>query len=241
LEVNLLQKIDCESCKHRLCASQVPIFSFLSREELLKIVGMTGHIAFKKGELITGEGDVSNTLFIINEGQVKLSKVTRDGKEQIVHILTSGDFFGELNIFGGREKNNFSAWAISPVKICTLNKESMDKILLANPEIALKLIKEISKRLADTENLAQNLATKDAELRIAYILLELTERYSHKTSRGVELALPITREEMASYAGLTRETISRKLALLQDQGIIEFEGNKNVIIKDEAYLRDMLL
>ena len=201
---------------------------------------MTGHRSYKKGEIVCSEGDNSDSLFIINEGQVKLSKVTLEGKEQIVHILTSGDFFGELNIFGDGEKYNFSAYAISPLRICTLSKASMDKIILSNPTIAIKLLKEVARRLAETENLAQNLATKDAELRIAYVLLELSEKYSNKTSKGLEIKLPINREEMANYAGLTRETMSRKLATLQDMGIIDFLGNRLLIIKDEAALKSML-
>ncbi len=102
-----MKEYTCRNCHHNICARKVPIFSSLSEKELIKIVNMTGHEAFKKGEAICNEGDKSETLVIINEGKVKLCKLTKEGKEQIIHILSSGDFFGELNLFNDNESYNF--------------------------------------------------------------------------------------------------------------------------------------
>ncbi len=226
-----MNQCNCNSCNHTLCAKKVPIFSFLSDQELKKIVDMTGHKSYKKGDLLCSEGEKSNTLFIINEGGVKISKLTKDGKEQIVHIFTSGDFFGELSLFSSNETYNFDVYAISDLKICTLTKQNMDEILMNNPEISLKLLQVITKRLTQTENLAQNLATNDAEIRIAYMLLEFAEKYGIPTDLGLQVKLPINREEMANYVGVTRETISRKLSIFEELGIITLKGNKLLIIK----------
>lgn len=226
-----MTEYNCNNCTQRLCAKKVPVFSFLSEDELIKIIDMTGHRFYKKGETLCHEGDKADSLFIINEGQVKASKFTRDGKEQIVHIYTSGDFFGELSLFDNREAYNFEVNAISDVKICTLTKEAMDEILLCNPEISLKLLQVMTRRLAETENLAQNLATNDAEIRIAYILLEFAEKYGNpRGEEGITIKLPINREAMASYAGVTRETISRKLNAFEEAGIISLKGTKILII-----------
>ncbi len=223
---------NCESCTHKLCAKKVPIFSFLSEEELLKIINMTGHKSYKKGDMLCRQGERADTLFIINEGKVKLSKITKEGKEQIVHIFTSGDFFGELSLFSSNENYNFDVYAISNVKICTLSKDDMNKIIMSNPEISLKLLQVITKRLTQTENLAQNLATNDAEIRIAFMLLEFAEKYGIATEEGLQINLPINREEMANYVGVTRETISRKLSIFEELGIIDLKGNKVLIIKE---------
>ncbi|MBZ9687567.1 Crp/Fnr family transcriptional regulator [Clostridium estertheticum] len=226
-----MSQCNCTNCNTTLCAKKVPIFSFLSDEELKKIVDMTGHKAYKKGSVLCHEGEKSDTLFIINEGGVKISKLTKEGKEQIVHILTSGDFFGELSLFNNNETYNFDVYAISDTKICTLTKQNMDEILMNNPQISLKLLQVITKRLSDTENLAQNLATNDAEIRIAYMLLEFAEKYGVNTSEGLQVKLPISKEEMASYVGVTRETISRKLSIFEELGIISHKGNKLLVIK----------
>ena len=232
-----MDQCNCTSCKTSLCAKKVPIFSFLSDEELKKIVEMTGHSSYKKGDKLCHEGAKSNTLYIINEGSVKISKLTKDGKEQILHILTSGDFFGELSIFSNNDIYNFDVYAISNTKICTLTKQNMDIILMNNPDISLKLLQVITKRLSDTENLAQNLATNDAEIRIAYMILEFADKYGVSTSEGLQVKIPISKEEMASYVGVTRETISRKLSVFEQLGIISHEGNKVIIIKNIDMLK----
>ncbi|KOR26928.1 Crp/Fnr family transcriptional regulator [Clostridium sp. L74] len=235
-----MKEYTCRNCHHNICARKVPIFSSLSEKELIKIVNMTGHEAFKKGEAICNEGDKSETLVIINEGKVKLCKLTKEGKEQIIHILSSGDFFGELNLFNDNESYNFSACAISDVKICTLTKQKMDDILLKNPDISLKILKEVTKRLAETETLAQNLATNDADIRIANMILDFGEKYGVNKEEYIEIKLPINREEMANYVGVTRETISRKLSKFEDLEIIKLVGNKVIIIKDKDALKEYI-
>jgi CRP-like cAMP-binding protein len=232
-----LKQCNCSTCTDRLCAKKVPIFSFLSDDDIKKIVDMTGHNSYKKGDMLFSEGEKSDTLFIINEGGVKLSKLTKDGKEQIVHIFTSGDFFGELSLFSSNETYNFDVYAISDLKVCTLTKRDMDEILMNNPEISLKLLQVITKRLTQTENLAQNLATKDAEIRIAYMLLEFAEKYGTTTDKGLQVKLPINREEMANYVGVTRETISRKLSVFEELDIITLKGTKLLIIKQLEVLK----
>ena len=222
------------------CTKKVPIFWSLSDEEILKIANMTKHMEYKKGKMLLHEGEQSDTLFIINSGKVKVSKYTVDGKEQILYILTSGDFFGELHLFNQDEVNNFSVSAIEDTKICLLTKDDMDFIMEENSEIALKLLKAVTKRLAHTENLAQNLATKDPEVRIAHMLLEFSQKFGIKKNEGILIELPITREEVASYVGVTRETISRKFSKFENLGLITLSGNKQLFIKNQVALREYI-
>jgi CRP-like cAMP-binding protein len=226
--------------KKKPCPSKVPIFGSLSDEEILKIARMTKHIPYQKGQMLIQEGEKSDTLFIINRGKVKLSKFTVDGKEQILYIMTTGDFFGELNLFNEDEVSNFSVFAIENTEICQLTKADIDLIMLENPEISLKLLKSLTKRLAHTENLAQNLATKDPEVRIAHMILEFCQKFGTKLNDGILIRLPITREEIASYVGVTRETISRKLSKFEDMGFISITGTKQIFVKDRIALKDYL-
>jgi len=218
------------------CPKKVPIFTSLSDKEIVKITKMITHKRFKKGQALIHEGEKSDRLFIINKGQVKRSKFTVNGKEQILDIMTCGDFFGEMNLFNADVANNFTAYAIQDTEICLLTKDDIDRVMAAHPDIALKLLKEVTKRLAHTENLAQNLATKDPEVRIAQMILEYSQKFGMKGNEGILIQLPITREEIASYVGVTRETISRKLSKFEDLGLIELVGNKQLIVKDEISL-----
>ena len=230
----------CDRCTHNLCARKVPMFSSLSDSDLRKIIVLTGHRDLGKGEVLFLEGSSSDTLYILNEGQVKLSKITKDAKEQILRILSTGDFFGELNLFGKKNTTNFTAASISDTKICTLTKWRLDLILKENPEIALEILAALADRLAETENLAQNLATQDVEARIAHILLEFSEKYGSELNGAIHFKIPITREEMANYAGITRETMSRKLKNLEAEGILSFQSPRLITIEDEDSLRSLL-
>lgn len=219
------------------CPKKVPIFQSLSDEEIIKIARMTRHIQYRKGQMLLNEGEKSDKLFIVNHGQVKVSKFTMDGKEQILYLLTSGEFFGELHLFNPDETHNFSVYAIEDTEICLLTKEAMDRILEDNSEISLKLLTAVTQRLAHTENLAQNLATKNPDVRIAYMILEFCQKFGKHYNGGVLIELPISREEVASYVGVTRETVSRKFRKFEKLGFISLCGNKQLLVKNQNALR----
>ncbi len=229
----------CKVCQDKLCAHKVPIFATLSEEELLKIVEKIVHKSYDKGDIIFLEGSRVKTLSIINQGQVKLFKHTKEGKEQILHILSEGDFFAELSLFE-EEELPFSVEAMTPVYLCTLHKQDLDIILKKHPEIAIKILQVVGKRLAKVENRIQNMATNNVDARIIDLLFELKDKHGIKKKNYIEIALPLTREEMANYIGVTRETISRKLSKFQQEGWIEIVGNKKIYLLDEEKLKNVI-
>lgn len=228
----------CKQCARSICASKVPIFSKLNHDELIEIVQLIAHRDAKHGDMLFLEGDTSDALLIINHGQIKLFKYTKEGKEQILHILGEGDFFGELSLLK-EQTYTYNAMALSDVKLCLLSRNELQRMLEKNPSIAQKILEEVGQRLIHAEALVQKLATQDVESRIAGLLWELQAKYGHKTGEGVELDLPLTREDLANFVGVARETISRKLHLLQQQGIILLEGRQRIIIKHPESLLDI--
>lgn len=228
----------CGKCS-RFCASRVPIFENLDCNELEEIVEEIEHKTFDKGTMIFSEGSEANTLFFINEGKIKLYKYNKDGKEQILHILTNGDFFGELDLIKS-STYKFNAKAMDNAKICTLKKSEVKNIIMKKPEIAIKLLESVGERLAAIENLAQNLSTNDVDARIAYLLINLMDKYSEEEDGKKLIKLPLSREDMANYIGVTRETISRKLKKLEEEELIQLIGTKKIVILDEDGLNDYI-
>jgi len=188
--------------------------------------------------MLWNEGEKSDKLFIVNRGQVKVSKFTIDGKEQILYLLNSGEFFGELHLFNPDEANNFSVYAIEDTEICVLTKEAMDQIMEDNHQIAMKILTSLTQRLAQTQNLAQNLATKSSEVRVASVILEFCHKFGRIGKDGVLVELPLSREEIASYVGVTRETVSRKFSKFEKLGLISLFGNKQMLVNDQNGLRE---
>lgn len=229
----------CRNCNKKLCAAKIPIFENLSCEQLEEIVKEINHKVYKKRDVIFSEGNAADSLYFVNEGKIKLYKYNKEGKEQILHILSDGDFFGELDLFTNAEYK-LNAEAIENTKVCALTKEKFKIIVTQNPEIAIKMLQNIGERLAVIENLAQNLSTNDVDARIAYLLINLMDKYSEVVNGFKTIKLPISREDMANYIGVTRETISRKLKKLEYNEIIKIEGTKKIIVLDEQSLREYL-
>jgi len=98
----------------------------------------------------------------------------------------------------------------------------------------MKLLKTIMDRLSHTEDLAKILATKDPEVRVAHLLNEFCTKFGTATEKGILIDLPITREEISNYVGLTRETISRKLSKFADMDLLTIIGNKQILVKNPA-------
>jgi len=220
----------CIGCSGRYCATKVSIFSILHEQDLKEITDMISRRHYKKGQIIFFEGDMSDKLYVINSGKVKIFKYTKEGKEQILYILSEGEFIGDLSLLK-KEEFKFNAEALDDVSMCILTKDDFDLILRKNPEIALEILQVVHDRIVKLEDLIQSLSTKDIEARIAGLLLSFIKDFGDPKESGIELEMPISREDMANYIGVTRETISRKLSSMQDEGIIELVGNKKIIIK----------
>lgn len=229
----------CGNCKRGLCTKEISIFSSLDSSELTEIIEKMNHKKLNKNDVIFLEGEKAKTLYFLNVGKIKIYKYTKDGKEQILHILSEGDFFGELNLLK-ESKYRFNAKAIEESKICTLSKENFKEILLYKPEIAIKILEIMGERLSALENLAQNLATNDIDARIAFLLKNLCDKYGEISNNDIIINLPLTREDMANYVGVTRETISRKLKKFEEENIIKIVGTKKIIIIDNEKLEEYI-
>lgn len=228
----------CNLCKGRYCANKVSIFSVLTEEQLAKLTSKITHKKYKKGQMIFFEGDISDKLYVINKGKIKIFKYTREGKEQILYILSEGDFVGDLSLLK-KDEFKFNAEALEDSNICVLTKDDFDGLLKENPEIAIEILQVVYDRIIKLENLIQSLSTKDIESRIAGLLLSFVKDFGVRKGSTIELELPLSREDIANYIGVTRETISRKLSSMQEQGIIELVGTKRIIIKDIKELEYM--
>lgn len=228
----------CCTCNHKYCAKKVSLFSSLSDKDLNKVVSLVTQRSFDKGDTIFSEGEIFDKLFIINSGSMKVYKYTKDGKEQILYILKEGEFLGDLNLLK-KDTFSFSATALENTNICIIHKDDFDTLMNSNPNISIKVLEYAHDRITSLENLVQTLTTKDVEVRLATLLLNLSKTFGVKTTKGIEITLSLTREDMANFIGVTRETISRKLSHFQNENIIEIFDNKLILIKDMNALKEL--
>lgn len=224
-----------EDCLHKLCMHKVPIFSSLGPEDLAPIASLIRHGEYQKGETLFDEGDSPEALVIINDGSVKAFKVTPDGREQILYVFSGGDFFGERNLFG-RKEAAYTVEALEPVRTCSFTRDGFHEVLRAHPEIAVKIIEELEERMARMESALQSMGVRNVDRRISALLLDFAGKYGAAVPEGILIRLPLSREGMANYLGIARETVSRKLGQLESDGVIRSVSNKNILVLDHGAL-----
>lgn len=229
----------CRSCGGKICIRNVPLLSTLNQDEIDKISEGVVFTDYIKGEYIFRTGDKADKLYIVVSGKMKIYNYLTDGREQILYIYSAGDFVGAFNLLK-EDEFKYNAEALEDTTISTLSKSKFDKIILNNPEITLKILEQAYERIRDVEGLVVRLSAANADAKVAGLLLELIKDFGSKVSTSTILELSINREEMGNYAGISRETMTRKLNYFKELGYIDFIGNKKIVIKDENKLRELL-
>ncbi len=227
----------CSHCKNKLCMHKVPIFHNLNNEDMFRIDELIQHKSYKKGETIFSQGDNLDSIVIINEGSAKAYKYTPEGREQILYLFSEGDFFGEQYLLSKRTAT-YCVQTLEAVKACMLSKEHFQKLLLQYPDMGIKIIEELGTRMFRLEHAMESMGVRNIDLRIHSLLLDYSAKYGRKVTEGILLRLPLSREGMANYLGVARETVSRKLSQLEKDGIIQSVSNKSILILNEAALEE---
>ena len=207
----------CHNCRnHGDCIENVPIFSGLSREERQEVMEIAVSRSYGKGEMIYRAGDEGGILFVMHTGRVKIFRLSANGKEQVLRLVEPGGFFGELSLLSSLPLTD-NAQAIEAATMCILQGDRLKELMVKYPSIAFKVMDDLSRRLERAENRIEEISLSSVNTRIARALLELSEG-------GKEIVLPMTRGDLASQLGMTQETLSRKLAALQDEGAVVLKG-----------------
>ncbi len=222
-----------------MCIRNVPLLADLNQDEIDKISEGIIFTDYKKGEYIFRTGDKADKLYIVVSGKMKIYNYLTDGREQILYIYSTGDFVGAFNLLK-EDEFKYNSEALEDTTISTLSKNKFDSIILKNPEITLKILEKAYERIRDVEGLVVRLSAANADAKVAGLLLELMEDFGSKMNSNIVLELSINREEMGNYAGISRETMTRKLNHFKELGYIDFIGNKKIIIKKENKLRELL-
>ena len=208
---------------------QISIFSELKDEFLDKIHRISLLRKYGKGRLLFMEGEPGEAFYYVKSGIVKITKLSRDGREHILHILNEGHIFAEVTLFN---KTVYPATAevLEEAEIGMIKNEDLEKVIMEDPELSLQLIKYLNKRLVEAHMKIRNLALYDTYGRTAQALVKLAEDYGKESNKGIELDLNISRQELANIVGTTRETVIRALSTFKKEHSIEIDKNTITII-----------
>lgn len=212
---------------------KVPFFSALKAEELRCILPYLREKKFRKNQVVFHEGEPGRYLYLIRTGQVKVYKLSEEGKEKILRVFGPGDFFAELPLLDG---GNYpaSAEVLSTAILLSLSRENFLSVISKYPSITGKIYKIVGKRLRHFTTMVTDLTLKDASRRLAGFLLEKASGQVHLSQDQVRFPLELTHQEIASLIGTARETVSRSLKQLQSDGIIEIKDRYVTVLDREA-------
>lgn len=209
---------------------EIPLFSELDEKQLELLSKIALVRKYPKGFTVFTPFDRGEYFFILKKGAIKVSKIS-GGKEQIIKVFTKPAVFGEAASFTG---GNFPAWAesIEDSEVILIPRNSFIQILKKDPEIGMKLLSVMAKRLIHLTKVIENLSLKSAISKLASYL------YDRYLEEGKEISFSTSMAAME--LGLTKETVSRMLSKLKELEAIEKNGRK-VVITNPEILKDLSL
>ena len=212
----------------------IPFFSTLTREESDQVEQIIRKRSFTREQVVLNEEDTARFMYIIYSGKVRVVKKGDDGREQILCIHKKGDFFGEMSLLDG-ETEPATIIAHEDAVIGLLNKNDFEDHIMSHEIIRRKVIDMLCLRLRDAWKMIKILSFDNAEHRIMIVLDHLRELYGIKDDRGIIINIKTTHKMIASYAAVSRETVTRKLSKLEKSGVIETLENKTILLKEPFF------
>ncbi|WIV50931.1 Crp/Fnr family transcriptional regulator [Marivivens sp. LCG002] len=235
MTIPLTNEIHCGECpiRHRaVCAK-------CDSDELERLEAIKYYRTYEAGQTIAWAGDEMSFLGSVVRGVATLSQTLEDGRTQMLGLLLPSDFIGRP----GRSASAYDVTAVSEVTLCCFRRRPFEQLMAVTPHVAERLLDMTLDELDAAREWMLILGRKTAREKIASLLAIIARRESTLTMGNlkgrIEINLPLTREAMADYLGLTLETVSRQISALKREGIITLDGKRKILVEDfEALLAE---
>jgi CRP-like cAMP-binding protein len=221
----------CEQCIVREFSS----LKALNKEELIKMAECKTSYTIKKGEPIFEEGESVNGIYCVKDGVCKLSKLSANGKDQIVKLIKPGELLGQRSLISD-EPTNLSAVALEDMEVCFIPKSEIISFFNQNNQFSMNVMKTICGDLKEADDHMVSMAQKSVKERLAETLLHLEDTFG-KNNDG-SLHIQLSRDELAGMIGTATESCIRQLSELNKSGIIDLKGKK-ITLLDRNKLKKM--
>ncbi|MCO6149211.1 Crp/Fnr family transcriptional regulator [Flavobacterium sp. NRK1] len=222
----------CEQCIVREFSS----LKALNKDELLKIANCKSSYSIKKGEPIFTEGENVNGIFCIKDGVCKLTKLSANGNDQIVKLITKGELLGQRSMIS-EEPVNLSAIALEDMEVCFIPKSEIMGLFNQNNQFSMNVMKTICGDLKEADEHLVTMAQKSVKQRLAETLIYLYDTFGFEDDKSLKIKL--SREELAGIVGTATESCIRLLSDFNKTGVIKLSGKK-IIIPDRNKLSKLV-
>ena len=208
------------------------LFSALPDEEFRKVLEKIKVKSFRRGDVILREEDTNDFMYIVLDGEVKVSRSTGEGKEITLAMHRSGDFFGELALIDGKTVPATVSAAGDSV-MAVISKKVFYSLIFSHHKIAERLLNILCSRLRDSFRLIEMLNFNNASQRIKMLLVMLSDKYGKKGDMGVLISSKLTHQDIAEMTGIARETATRVIDKFRKEGSIKILKGKAILLSPE--------
>jgi len=208
----------------------IPLFSSVRDDDLKSIASLLIERRFPKNKTIVEEGLPGDYMYVIREGRVKVTKLSGDGREKILEMLEEGSFFGEMSLLDSAPRSA-SVKALTDVRILALSRNDFLAVLRRSPDLALAVITELTQRLRQQDEQASSLSFQRVKERTQGLLVRLAREESDVPGR---MSTPsLTHQQIADMIGTSRETVTRAIKGLKEEGWLEQAGKHYLVSAEE--------
>ena len=215
----------------------VALFWDLSEAELGYISEKMIARHYESGKFIFLEDSEGEQCFFVVQGSVKVTRLSKDGREVILAMLNEGEFFGEMALLDG-ESRSANVIALEETEVLTLNREDFLVVLHDYPQIAIQLLKEMADRLRKSDRQIASLSLSDAEKRIALCIIRFADEQGIIKRGQVSIPKMPIQQDIANMAGTSRETVSRAINLLEKEHFIKRQGRELLILDYKKFIKE---
>lgn len=206
-----------------------PLFAGLKEGDLALIKTIAKPKQITRKEILFGDGEEAKGFYVLLSGKVKLYKISREGKEQILHVVTAPDAFAEAALFLEGSYPAF-AEALIDSQLLFFPKRDFIQLIERNPQLSINMIVSLSHFLRKFASLIEELSLKEVSSRIAKYMIDLSIKLSKEGKNPKEVELDLSKTQLASKLGTISETLSRTLSKMKAKGMIDVKKNKIIIL-----------
>jgi CRP-like cAMP-binding protein len=207
----------------------------LSEAEAAELRSIGRERSYAANVTLFHHGDEAGPLIVLLAGRVKAVALTSSGGEVIVAVRGPGELLGEMSAIDG-EPRSATVTTLEPVEALLVGGSAFAAFLERHPAVAMVLLRMVMARLRHADAQQADFATHDVVGRVAYRLVELCDRFGEAGEGRIEVAVPLSQEELAAWAGASREAVSKALQVLRSLRIVE-TGRRHVTVLDIDALR----
>jgi CRP-like cAMP-binding protein len=213
-----------------LIVAELPLFRNLSREQIRDILAGAASRRYSKGSNVFEQDGKAEHFFLLLNGHLRVSRTTPDGQQVVVRYIVAGDIFG-IAMAIGRDTYPATAMAIVESLALVWPSKAWPALVAKYPVLAAGTMQALGNRLQEVQARVVEMSTEEVERRVAHALLRLARQSGRKTEQGIEIAFPITRQDVAEMTGTTLHTVSRILSAWEGRGLVE-GGRQKIVLTD---------